>query len=172
MASSFEDIIVDADKGNYKFYYKPLPNNSGKKTTQKQQKYKCYLHVGVWSPRHIHINDFDCKGRGGGAGKFLFCKALNFLKTRPELNLDDDTVVTLTAMSLDKATPRESQDKLIAYYSQMYGFNFVKEKAMMNMYQTDMATTIKTVLEKCMVPRQNKTLRQKISNLLASLKRR
>jgi len=170
MESSFKGIVVDKRKGSYVFYYKRIANNSGKKTTLKQRQYKCYLSVGVWSARHIHINDFDCKVRGGGGGdgKFLFCEALNYLKT--ELDLPDDTLVSLTAISTDAVAPRASQDKLISYYTRTYGFEVGEEDQVLDMYRTDMTATIKTVLEKC--ARKNKTLRQKISNLLASLRGR
>jgi hypothetical protein len=163
-------IVVDKYKSSYIFYYKPLANNSGRKITRKTQKFKCYLHVGLWSPQHIHINDFDCKGRGGGDGKFLFCGALNYLKST--LGLADDTLVSLTAISTDGSAPRTSQDKLINYYSRTYGFEAGKEDLVADMYRTDMTATIKTVLEKCSETRQNKTIRQKISSFLGRLKTR
>jgi hypothetical protein len=158
-------IVVDRHDRNYKFYYKPIINNSSKTSTLKQRKYKCYLHVAIFSQTHIQIQDFDCKVRGGGKGdgRFLFCKALNYLKT--ELALADDTVISLTAISLNA---RDGQNKLIDYYARTYGFVVIKEKQVMDTYRTDMTTTIKTALEKCMVVvRPSKTLRQKITDLLA-----
>lgn len=70
-------IVVEKRKSSYVFYYK----------------HKCSLHVGIYSsitPQHIHINDFDCKGRGEGKGdgKVLLCESLNYLKN--ELGLDSN----------------------------------------------------------------------------------
>jgi hypothetical protein len=158
-------IVVDINKDNYKFYYKPIKNNSNKKTL-KQRKYKCYLHVAIYSradPQHIHIHDIDCKarGQGKGDGKFLFCEALKYLKTT--LGLSDATRVSLTAISVVSPKPGETtraiQDKLIGYYKK-YGFEVVKEDQRLNMFRTDMVASLKIVIDNCNVTvPQNKTMR-------------
>jgi len=166
-------ILVDVKNHNYKFYYKPLQSNFAKKT-RKEQKYKCYLHLTIFAPQHIHVQDFDCKARGSGKGdgKFLFCEALKYLKTKLELN--PDALVSLTAISVVKPTKNEGphvvQDKLISYYNKTYGFGVLKEDQVMNIYRTDMSTTLKTILDKCSIVK--KTMRQKISNMLGFLKRK
>ena len=167
-------IVVDVRKDNYKFYYKPIQNNSAKKT-RKEQKYKCYLHVAILDPQNIKIQDFDCKARGGGKGdgKFLFCEALKYLKTT--LELTDSALVSLTAISVIQPNPNEDphavQDKLIDYYNRTYGFEVLKEDQVMDIFRTDMSTTLKTVLDKCSIQAAvKKTMRQKISNMLGFLK--
>jgi hypothetical protein len=164
-------IIVDKNKNSYYFYYKPITNNSAKKTTLKRRKYKCFLQVSIYSPQHIHIHEFDCKGRGKGEGKILLCAALNYLKT--ELGLKDDAIISLTAITVEKTNPRENQDKLIGYYKRTYGFEVIKEDQVADMYRTDMSTTIKTAIEKCSIStvKQNKSMLQKISNFVRSLKK-
>lgn len=162
-------VLVDKKNDNaYYFYYKPIPNISVKKTTLKQRKYKCYLQMGIYSPEHIHIHDFDCKGRGKGEGKIVLCAALNYLKTT--LGLKDTTVISLTAMSLEKTNPRISQNKLITYYNNTYGFEVIKEDQIMDMYRTDMTTTIKIAIDKCAV-KPHIGLLQKISNYVSSFKK-
>jgi len=160
-------VVVDVNKHNYYFYYKPVTNNSAKKTPKKK-KYKCYLHVAIYSLEHIHIHDLDCKvrGEGKGDGRFLFCEAMKYLKTT--LGLGDATRVSLTAISIVVPKPGESprsiQDKLIGYYKK-YGFETVKEDQQLNAFRTDMVASLKTVIDKCAAPvSQNK--RSRISNML------
>jgi hypothetical protein len=167
-------IVVDINKDNYKFYYKPIRVNSNKKTS-KQGKYKCYLHVALYSrvePQHIHIHDLDCKARGEGKGdgRFLFCEALKYLKTA--LKLSDATRVSLTAISVVVPKPGESpraiQDKLIGYYKK-YGFETVKEDQRLNIFRTDMVASLKKAIDNCTVPvSQNK--RSRLSNMLSFLR--
>jgi len=161
-------IIIDKSEREYKFYYKSIPFNTSKKRTQKYQKYKCYLQVGIYSPQHIHIFDFDCKGQGKGDGKILLCAALNYMKT--ELELKDNTSISLTAMSFDSRNPRLSQDRLIRYYNKTYGFEVIKEDMVAGTYRTDMSTTIRIAIDKCnAVPKVRKTLRQQMSNFASRL---
>jgi len=168
-------IIVEQKKDNYYFYYKPIPGANPNKKTRKEYRYKCFLHAALYSSQRLQIHNLDCKGRGQGKGdgKLVLCTALNYLKS--ELGLQDETVVSLTAMSLEKANPRESQDRLIGYYNRLYGFEVVSEDQVLDMYRTDMATTIKTVIDKCTIvaaPPQKRTMRQKMGNLFGSLRRR
>lgn len=162
-------LVENKNNNNYYFYYKQIPNNpTAKKTTLKQHKYKCYLQIGIYSPEHIHIHDFDCKGRGKGIGKFLLCAALNYLKTT--LELKDTTVISLTAMSVETTNPRMSQNKLIDYYNRTYGFEVIKEDQLLDMYRTDMTTTIKTAIDKCAV-KPHIGLLQKITNFVRSFRK-
>ena len=146
-------VVVDkrSDK-SYMFYYERISNNSTVKTTTRRRKYTCYLNIGIYSSDHIHISDFDCikPGEGKGKGKILFCSSLKYLKD--ELGLKDDTQVSLTAMSLDKREPRKSQDKLIRYYTQKYGFQVISEDLILDMYMTDMSTTIANIISNCSRP--------------------
>lgn len=146
-------VVVDkrSDK-SYMFYYERISNNSTVKTTTRRRKYTCYLNIGIYSSDHIHINHFDCmgSGQGKGKGKILLCTSLNYLKD--ELGLKDHTKVSLTAMSLDKKEPRKSQDKLIRYYTQKYGFQVISEDLILDMYMTDMSTTIANIISNCSRP--------------------
>lgn len=146
-------VVVDkrSDK-SYMFYYERISNNSTVKTTTRRRKYRCYLNISMYSSDHIHINHFDCmgSGQGKGKGKILLCTSLNYLKD--ELGLKDDTKVSLTAMSLDKKEPRKSQDKLIRYYTQKYGFQVISEDLILDMYMTDMSTTIANIISNCSRP--------------------
>jgi len=174
-------IIVDAKKDSYNFYYKPLPPNLVKKTlketrkeTRKEKKYKCFLQIHIRThdpPPYIYIMNFDCKARGAGKGdgKFLLCEALQYLKTT--LDFSDSTLVSLTAISAPGRNENERvvQDKLIAYYNRTYGFEVVSED---HLLRTDMATNLKTVLDKCSVPAlvPKQTLRQRFANLFRTRK--
>jgi hypothetical protein len=156
MDSSLElpnGVVVDkrSDK-SYMFYYGHIPNNSTVKTTRRPRKYQCYLDIAIRRSGNIHIDDFDCMrpGEGKGKGKILLCTSLKYLKG--ELGLKDDTEVSLTAMSLDKREPRKSQDKLIRYYTQKYGFQVINEDLRLDMYMTDMSTTIANIISNCSRP--------------------
>jgi hypothetical protein len=142
-------VVVDNHNETYSFYYKLLDDNATRKNKRKNRRYKCSLTVAVYSSKHLHIHLFDCKGRGkgGGEGKFLLCTAIDFLQKKYALT--DSTKVSLTAMSHAKTNQRESQDKLIQYFNKHYGFEATGEKQMMNMFSTDMSTTINIVLDKC-----------------------
>ena len=146
-------VVVDkrSDK-SYMFYYGHIPNNSTVKTTRRPRKYQCYLDIAIRRSGNIHIDDFDCMrpGEGKGKGKILLCTSLKYLKG--ELGLKDDTEVSLTAMSLDKREPRKSQDKLIRYYTQKYGFQVINEDLRLDMYMTDMSTTIANIISNCSRP--------------------
>ena len=83
--------------------------------------------------------------------------------------------MSLTAISVIKPNPNEDphvvQDKLIDYYNRTYGFEVLKEDQVMDIFRTDMSTTLKTVLDKCSIQAAvKKTMRQKISNMLGFLK--
>jgi hypothetical protein len=177
-------IIVDAKKDSYNFYYKSLQPNLVKKTlketrkeTRKEKKYKCFLQIHIRThdpPPYIYIANFDCKARGAGKGdgKFLLCEALQYLKTT--LDFSDSTRVSLTAISAPgrNESERVVQDKLIAYYNRTYGFEVVSED---HLLRTDMATNLKTVLDKCSVPPPaapvpKQTLRQRFANLFRTRK--
>jgi len=161
-------VVDDNGNGTYKFYYKPIQYNSAKKVTRKQQKYKCYLLIHILKSKHIHIQDFDCKGRGQGDGKILLCAALNYLKSTLEL---DDAQISLTAISIAEKniSQRIAQDKLVDYYKRTYGFEIIKEVQVLDMYRTDMSTTLTNALDKCSL-KQNKSFSQKMRNWAKSLK--
>jgi hypothetical protein len=171
------DVVVDAKKDSYSFYYKPIQNIPVKKTRKeirKEKKYKCYLQIHIRSrdpPPYIYIMNFDCKARGAGKGdgKFLLCEALQYLKTT--LDFSDSTLVSLTAISApgQNESERVVQDKLIAYYNRTYGFEVVSED---HLLRTDMATNLKTVLDKCSVPAPapKQTLRQRFASMFGTRK--
>jgi len=139
-------IVVEKGHGTYKFYYKPLYNSTNKKNTRKKRTYKCYLHVNQGLSSSLHISDFDCTGRkkGGGDGKKMLCASFNYL--REELGLDDDTLVTLTAMAV---RDRPAQEKLNEYFTRTYGFQVIGE--MDHLFRTDMSTNIGTIIDKCAI---------------------
>ena len=145
-------VLNKKSDSSYMFYYERISNNSTIKSTRKPRKYRCYLNISIYSSDHIHINDFDCmgSGQGKGKGKILLCTSLNYLKD--ELGLKDDTKVSLTAMSLDTKDPRKSQDKLISYYTQKYGFQVISEELRLDIYMTDMSTTIADIISHCSRP--------------------
>jgi hypothetical protein len=134
--------IVEKGEGVYKFYYKPLSNSNNKKNTRKNRKYKCTLLVHERKSGDLHIQDFDCKGRGGGLGKEMFCASFEYLKEEP--GVTDETKVNLTSMALKG---EKEQEKLNNYYTRTYGFEQVGE--MDHLYRTDMSTNIGTIIEKC-----------------------
>ena len=133
--------LVEKGDGTYKFYYKALSNNMSKKHTLKDKKYKCYLLVHETKSRDLHIKDFDCKGRGGGLGKEMFCASFNYLKEEP--GFTDETKVALTSMAM---RGEDEQEKLNKYYRK-YGFEQIGE--MDHLYRTDMSTNIGTIIDKC-----------------------
>ena len=114
--------------------------------------YKCFLKARYLGG--LVIDQIICKGRGGGDGKILMCRAITFLQN--ELNLDDDAEVSLLAMADFGRYERGKQgkneglnnaareNKLVAYYTRTYGFKVIHSGV-----GTDMVTTIGTIKAKC-----------------------
>jgi hypothetical protein len=152
--------------GRYNFYYKPIEtsreNNRYSRRVKLDRAYKCVLKVrylGGAAGRRLVVDDFLCRGGGGGDGKVLMCTAIKFLQEK--LHLSDEAEVSLLAMAdihgdreergkNKQLTHMQRQEKLNTYYTRTYGFEGIHSEPGSHIYGTHMSTTIGTIKDKCM----------------------